>query len=106
MVPERLAGPEACVILPGADPRHLACVVAHEAEVWADSPVDDRHDFFDRKRCTQVGPRGVAATASLPPATEAMKVITLQIDVCEGLPDGHPSGTRHDNAVSRRRVAA
>jgi len=77
MVPERLASPEASVILPGASPLHLACVIAHEAEVWADSPVDDRYDFFDRKRCTQVGPRGVAATAPLPPATEAMKVITL-----------------------------
>jgi hypothetical protein len=52
-------------------------VVAHEAEVWALSPVDDRNDFFDRKGCGQVGTRGVAATAPLPPAIEAMKVITL-----------------------------
>ena len=105
LVPERLADPKACVVLQGADPHHLAHVVAHEAEVWADGPVDDRHDFFDRKRCTQVGPRGVAATASLPPATEAMKDITFRIDVCEGLPNGYPSGPRDDNAVGGRRVA-
>ena len=77
VVPEPLASSEAGVVLPCADPLHHARVITHEAEVRALRPFDDRNDFFDRKGCGQVGTRGVAATAPLPPAIEAMKVITL-----------------------------
>ena len=77
VVPEPLASSEAGVVLPCADPLHHARVITHEAEVRALSPIDDRIDFFDRKWCSQVGAWGVAATAPLPPAIEAMKVITL-----------------------------